>query len=147
MWNLGVKWRMQKLLIIFAVLGLLTSSCKKTNEISGIKRQLNGTWEITRSYGGWSGEREYSPGNGNTLTFNQDGTFIGKVVSADTSFTVTGTYEVYVDKPCYYEKDTTLISFSNGEVANVLSVTSNELGIADSPCIADGGSNYYRKIR
>jgi hypothetical protein len=135
---------MQKLFIILLLIIFSGSACEKTNEMT---TSLIGTWEITRSYGGWSGEQHYNAGNGNTLTFKTDGTFIGKVANADTSFTVTGTYEVYEGKPCGTTIDTTLISFSNSDFTNVLSLKNNELGISDSYCIMDGGSNFYRKIR
>jgi len=65
---------MKKYLPVIFIL-LLAYSCKKGNTVK--PTGLTGTWELRSDYGGIAGgTRTYPPGNGTTLQFNADSTYI-----------------------------------------------------------------------
>lgn len=146
--HLGKKSGMRNIFLAMIVICISCYSCTKENSIKAIQFSIIGTWELTRSYSGWTGDTTYPAGNGNTITFRSNGSYTGVVVRPDTSFTVTGNYQIYNDKPCESAPDTTLISFSDGDYPNIISIKNEELNISDpSYCIADGGGNSYKRLR
>src|SRR5689334_11796049 len=124
---------------------ILFAGCKKDLEV--FKDDLNGTWELKHFSSGWSGVREYEPGNGNTIRFSGD-KYTSVVVYADTTYTTEGTFSLMKGKPaCITEGDEqTLINFDNSSFESTISITDHELTISSTACIMDGGSSTYRKI-
>ncbi|MBG9376349.1 hypothetical protein I5907_08895 [Panacibacter sp. DH6] len=135
---------MKKAAFVFVCLAAL-AACRK--DLTVLKDDLNGTWELKRSFSGWAGERVYEPGNGNTVRFSEN-TYTSVVVYADTTYTTEGTFSLTKGKPsCITEgDDRALINFDNSIFENTISIVDNELTISNTECIADGGSSTYRRI-
>ena len=138
---------MQKSMIALSLLVMILVSCRKDKEI--LNDQLTGTWELTKTFGGWGGTTEYAAGNGNTLTFTNS-TYTRHFKNTDLDFTVSGNYVVYTGKPCDMAAETTVINFDTTVPS---STNASEISIADgiltfntTACIVDGGGSSYRKI-
>ena len=127
-----------------AVLFVAIAACKK--DVQKFSSDLQGTWELVSSYGGWSGHQEYAPGNGNIFTFY--GNNYSRVVkSTGTTYQYTGTFKIYTGNPCDFAKEQTLIDFDNNGFADSFSLSEGKITIGTIECIMDGGSSTYRKIR
>ena len=140
---------MKRLILFAAGFLIIASGCKKDSSLKIDNQQLAGKWELTKSIGAWFGEKNYEPGNGNTISFDGSNS-VQHFAYNDTSFTITATYTIYQGKPCEFAAETTLIHFKtadNYEYDNDFSLANGELTIGATQCIADGSTNYYRKIQ
>ncbi len=140
---------MKKLIVFATGFLIIVAGCKKDSSLKIDNQQLIGKWELTKSFGGWSGEKKYEPGNGNTISFAGSNS-VQHFAYNDTSFTTTATYTIYQGKPCEFAAETTLIHFKiadNYEYDNDFSLANGELAIGSTQCIADGSTNYYRKVQ
>ncbi|HRI21718.1 MAG TPA: hypothetical protein PLA68_12230 [Panacibacter sp.] len=143
---------MKKLVSIFSGLLVLTAGCKKENALKLQRDNLSGKWELTRSYSGWGGTTEYPSGNGNFILF--EGNILSMYTQInDIPYTTRGTFNIYMDRPCDNAPETSLIEFhdflssSSYGTINEIVLSNGELSIGDTQCVADGGTNYYRKIQ
>ena len=93
---------------------LLIVGCKK--EIEGLTFDLQGTWELT-STTDWIGHVEYEPGNGNTINFSGN-TYSQTIKTTDTTYQYSGTFRIYIDKPCDYAREQTLIKFDDNDASS-----------------------------
>ena len=125
------------------ILFLIIPACKK--ETGSLLSDLQGTWELRSSDGGWTGHQEYAPGNGNTYSFSGTA-YTRQIKTADTTYAYSGTFEIYDEKPCDYATKQTLIEFDDDHFPNSFSLSGGELTIGTTECIVDGGSSTYRKI-
>jgi len=125
------------------ILFLIITACKK--ETGSLLSDLQGTWELKSSDGGWTGHQEYAPGNGNTYSFSGT-TYARQIKTTDTTYEYSGTFDIYTDKPCDYATKQTLIEFDDDLFPNSFSLSVAELIIGTTECIVDGGSSTYRKI-
>lgn len=143
---------MKKLVAIFAGILILMAGCKKDNALKSLQQQLSGKWELTRTFNGWGGTTDYPPGNGNFIIFDEN-TFSNKSVINDTTYTTFGSFSIYKGKPCdnfpeieLLELHDILSSSSIGSI-NAITLNNGELAIGATQCIADGSTNFYRKIQ
>ena len=139
---------MKNIIVLLSCFVIVTTGCKKDSALKSLNQQLTGKWELTRSFGGWTREKTYEPGNGNTIMFNSN--TLVQYLKYDTGlYTINATYNIYQGKPCDFAAETTLIHYKtidNNEYDNEISLTDGELKIANTQCIADGSTNYYRRI-
>jgi hypothetical protein len=127
-----------------AILLLIITGCKK--EAPSLSSQLQGTWELAATDGGFSGHHEeYAPGNGNIYSFSGT-TYTRQIKTTDTTYEYSGTFEVYEGKPCYFATKQTLIKFDHGIIANSFALLDGTLSIGSTECVLDGSSDTYRKI-
>lgn len=145
------KYRMRKVVFLLFAVAVYAISCTKNNELKSLQQDLNGTWELTKTFGGWTGEQLYSGGNGNTISFD-NASYIKQVVSSDTSYSNEGVFKLkQIVLPCGDGQDLiTQINFDgvdDGDFGNQLILYNNELSIGSNACLADGFVSYYRKIR
>lgn len=139
---------MKTTLALFFGLLLTTTSCKKDNTLRSLDQELTGKWELVRANNGWGGIFEYSSGNGNTISFT-DSNYSQQIAYNDTTFNYQGGYRLYAGKPCDFADETTLINLSSVDGISYpqeILLKNGELSIGATECIADGGTNYYRKI-
>jgi len=129
--------------ITIVLIVCIIGGCKK--DPVALNSQLQGTWELVKSYSGWGGVQEYSSGNGNTLKFSEN-SFVRNIKTTDTTFAISGTFSVYTGKPCEYASEQTLIKFNHDEISSSVSILNGELTIGTTECVADGGSSTYKKI-
>ncbi|MGN6355503.1 MAG: hypothetical protein ACTHLB_19090 [Parafilimonas sp.] len=133
-----------KLKYFIVVLLIAIAACKK--DAQKLSSDLQGTWELVSSDGGWSGHHEFEPGNGNTFAF--DGNNYSRVIkSTDTTYQYTGTFKVYTGKPCEFAEEQPLIDFDNSGFASSFALSGGRLTIGTTECIMDGGGSTYKKIR
>jgi hypothetical protein len=67
---------MKNLLTITFALAIIALSCKKAEKVA-LSSSIIGTWELRKSGGGFIlGYQSFPPGNGSTLQFNRDSTFL-----------------------------------------------------------------------
>lgn len=137
--------------VMMAIAALLLFGCSKENNTTdGIYNQLAGTWELSRLYGGWSGVQTYETGNGNTITFTRDGHFTKTLKAspadaAEEQSTITGSYTIGTASSCSGRTTVYVITFSNDNAKEVLTIIGNELTLGGDDCIADGSSVTYIK--
>lgn len=129
---------------LLAIVILIMAGCKK--ETTSLSSDLQGTWELVSSDGGWSGHREYQPGNGNTFSFTGN-TYSQKIKSTDTTYQYSGTFVIYTGKACDFANEETLIKFNDNDYASSFSLSDEKLIIGTTACIADGTTSSYRKIQ
>lgn len=129
--------------IAYLLLISLIAGC--TKEISTLNNDLQGTWELKRSLSGWGGSVDYTTGNGNTISFNGNA-FIQQIKTADTTYTIQGSFSVHKGKPCDFAQEQRLIKMNDDQYENNLTITNKELSIGATECIADGSTSIYRKI-
>lgn len=129
--------------IISAFLLLAIFGCKKDG--GGLAAQVQGKWELTSSFSAWTGQHVYPAGNGNTIVFNGN-SFSQQINAVDTTYTYSGTFEIFEGKPCDFAKEQTLFKADGNAEAQSISLNNNELTLGTTECIADGGSSTYRKI-
>ena len=125
------------------ILFMTIAACKK--ESGGLLSDLQGTWELRSSEGGWSGQQQYAPGNGNTYSFSGN-TYAHQIKTTDTTYDYSGTFQIYTGKPCDFAPEQTLIEFDHNLSPASFSLSGGELMIGTTECIADGWSGTYRKI-
>ena len=144
------NYSMKKTIYLLLIIASAAFGCKKDSALKSLQQQLSGTWELTKTFGGWSGETGYLPGNGNTIAFEKNN-YTKHFVSADTSYTMQGVYGLYENKlPCDSRQQITQIVFdstTNGDFAEKITISNGELSIGNSECIADGSMSFYRRIK
>lgn len=64
---------------------------KKGNDFAGVKNSLISTWELRESIGGFAGTIIYQPGNGSTVEFKNDNSFVS---SEKGNVVLSGTYDL-----------------------------------------------------
>ena len=121
------------MLCVFLMFG-----CSKNND----QNKLIGTWELTQSYGGWTGIVNYAPGNGNTVSFNNDGQFIQTIVSADTSYKLVYNYKIVKPNECNENLEVTS-SIGDPAYLSQFSISRDSLFLSTGACIVDGGTSVY----
>jgi hypothetical protein len=129
---------------LLVIVFLVMAGCKK--EASKLNSDIQGTWELVSSDGAWFGHQEYQPGNGNTFNFNGN-TYLRIVVTPDSTYQYTGTFNIYTGKPCDLAKEQTLINFNDGNGPGSFILSDGKLTIGTTECVADGGSSTYKKIQ
>jgi len=137
-----------KILVICLMGTLLFAGCKKDNAVKSLKNEITGKWELVRANSGWGGMQEFSPGNGNTISFTGS-SYSQRVSYNDTTFNFNGGYTIYTGKPCDFAAEITLINLSSVDglgYPQEIKLDNDELSIGATECIADGGTNFYRKI-
>ncbi len=95
--------------LLFVMIGcsLLGSACHKNNDAPA--SGLVGRWELSKETGGFAGNMDYAPGNGNILQFNASGSF---TQFYSTGSSRAGTYQL--DKPGAFASDRILLLNYNG---------------------------------
>ncbi len=127
-----------------AIVILITAACKK--EITKLTSDVQGTWELVSRDGGWIGHQEYSPGNGNIISFNGNN-YSQKIKIADTIYQYSGTFKIYSGKPCDVPTEQTLIKFNDTGDPASFALSEGKLVIGATQCIADGTTSIYKKIQ
>ena len=143
-----IKSKMTRIVFAAIIISVFALSCNKTDNSIVSGKGLQGTWELTKSYGGWVGMRDYPPGNGNTITFTST-TYTQHFVNADSSFSVSGDYIIHYGKPCGNSSQGSIINFdtnTSSDDGQVISITNGMLKIESPSCWIDGGGSTYRKI-
>jgi hypothetical protein len=129
---------------LLVIMFLMLAGCKKETE--KLSSDIQGTWELVSMDGGWFGHQEYTPGNGNTLSFNGNN-YSQTIKTTDTTYRYSGTFSIYTDKPCGLADEQTLIKFNDNEVPATFALSDGKLIIGATQCIADGTISTYRKIK
>lgn len=121
----------------------VVAGCNK--EVNTLNDDLQGKWELKKSFSGWGGSYDYAPGNGNTISFNGN-SFTQEIKTMDTAYTIHGSFSIHKDKPCASAQAQWLINMNDDLFENSFRIDNHELSIGATECIADGGSSIYRKI-
>jgi hypothetical protein len=132
---------MKKALLVLSV-GLLFS-CKK-NEISTLKSEIAGTWELEKFIGYPFTNPSLPPGNGKIMVLGTDGIFERR--QHDT-VVFRGTYVLEKRNDCYQRSSNTV--FSTNESTPVyysyIELEEGKLTLSTPNCYVDGGTAYYRR--
>lgn len=83
---------MRKLIIFLVVLSACHKTQNESENSAAVKNSIVGTWELARDEGGNLGIIQYPPGNGNTISFFEAGSF--RMDSKQATIIPTGTYYV-----------------------------------------------------
>ena len=129
-------------LLLIAI--LFFAACKKDNVTMQLQQDIVGSWELSKAYvliNVPGGVIDYAPGNGNTITFGNDGHLSQTVVNADTTYTITGKYTLKKEDNCGINL---IIKDNSGEtITNQISVHLDTLNMGFGNCIADAPSYVY----
>ncbi len=132
--------------LFFIALLFSICSCKKSNEIKALKRDIVGTWELEMVSGYPFNQPVLPPGNGRIIVFDEGGLFERR--QHDT-LVFRGSYTVRRKKDCY-ERDTD-IALSTTERASddiqYIEISDNKLMLSSPNCFQDGGSASYRRLK
>lgn len=130
----------EKLLVLLPFLYFL-ASCKKDQELSNIKNQITGIWELATISA--MTVINYPPGNGRTIIIRNDGTYERW---ENNSVVYQGTYLLKQQKDC--SERTSINKFITADYTgdHYIVFIDQKLVLESSNCIADGGTFYYRKI-
>ena len=129
---------------LVAVLFVAILSCKK--EAARLTDDLQGKWELVSYDGAWIGHVDYEPGNGNTFTVSGNN-YDQVLVTQDSNYHTTGTFRIFIGKPCDFAAEQTLIEFDNNhDSPSKFTLSDGKLVMGSTECIADGGFQTFRKI-
>lgn len=135
-------------ILLFILFCVLLFSCKKDNEIN--KNPYLGKWELAKTTSnGFVGIFYYSPGNGNTVSFDNNSKFTQTIVSPDTSYSNTYNYTLERGNRvgCGTEEPSViLLKLSNGQI-QVAVIQDTLLLLQSRECTDINVATFYRKIR
>lgn len=133
---------MKRLLLLLPLLCFL-ASCKKDQELSDLKNQIAGTWELESIYGFWS-SGNFPSGNGKTITIRNDGTYERR---DNNNIVYKGNYSLKKKKDCYERTSNNafITGDYNGELFYI-ELKDQKLIISPSNCIEDESTFVYRRI-
>jgi hypothetical protein len=127
---------------------LFFAACKKDNVATQLQHDIAGSWELSKAYvttNVTGGVIDYPPGNGNIITFGSDGNVSQTIVNTDTTFTITGKYNVQKEDNCGI--NLIIKEDRSGETEKLqITVNPDTLIMGSGNCIADApGYVYLRK--
>lgn len=135
---------MQKILAFLALAAIC--SCEKYIEVSGVEKQIIGTWEYEQYVGYPANEPPAPAHNGRIIVIGADGGFERR---QHDSILFRGTYTMQNKRDCL-DRSTDLIFSTNDPStadAHYIDVAGGKLMLSSSNCLADGGTAYYRRLK
>jgi hypothetical protein len=131
--------------ILFASLFvILLFSCRKA-QMSKLRNQFSGTWELERLLGYDTPLiNTFPPGNGNIIYLGAEGSFERR--KHDT-VTFKGTYFLGEKKDCYGDEKVIFLTTNelSSRADHRINIDAGKLFISTINCYADGGGAVYRK--
>lgn len=130
---------MQKFVIIL-MLFVAIAGCKKS-KINLLSESLYGKWELCSSSSGRGGITHYPVGNGNTIMFNNNGTYYAIGMQRDT-----GTYSILTWTNAWGENGNLLDLNGKTHYQWEMMIRNDTLSLDNHSTIADGGGLDYKKL-
>lgn len=132
-------------IFLFVLFCVLLISCKKNNEVN--KGAYLGKWELTETISnGVIGLLHYEKGNGNTVSFENNGNFTQTIVSADTSYSNIYTYTLEMGNGCETNQSLVpILKLSNGQM-QIATIEDTLLSLRPRDCIDLYVTSVYRKL-
>ena len=135
---------MKKMLFAFALISVL--SCNKKEEMTAIKKDIIGSWELSARGGGFTGiTTHYPAGNGSILVFNSNGNYLRK--SHDTVL-FSGHYTIRKKEDCYSRPNEVALSLdgSSSGIHQYIELRNDSLYFDTPNCYADGNWFTYKRL-
>jgi len=127
------------LLIIFAL--VIIAGCKKAEKVV-LPRGIIGTWELRTIYG--IGVLNFPPGNGNTLQFNQDSTYIS---SQPPNANTNGVFHVVKNGITLGQTKYDELYYNNSKPGQIMELQNDTLALAPPIQGADVGAAVFIRIK
>jgi hypothetical protein len=145
-------------LFVATILAFSLLACKKENKKAETEENIagegiEGTWELSETYGGMSPYTEHPPGNGNLLQFDQTSYKIYTTLQVMQQ----GTYQLINDsvtnlntcvlEPAATSEPNRLVLDNEVFLRRSFSITGSTLSIASGCIPLDGGVAKYRRVQ
>ena len=138
---------MKKGLLFLLFISILIS-CKKDNEITDLKNEISGTWELEKDLCGvcTNSVINYPPGNKNLIVLSSDGSFERK--NQDT-LVFKGNYSIQRNKECNQTSGDMALIIKEGSTPTprFIQITADKLTLSTPYCYQDGVISTYRRIK
>jgi hypothetical protein len=116
----------KNILIITIALVIIALGCKKAEKVV-LSSNIIGTWELRKSGGGAIlGYQNFSPGNGSTLQFNRDSTFL---LYSSFKLINQGTFQVIKNGITFGGITTDGLFFNHNTPGDILYIKSDSLSL------------------